>query len=418
MAELPPSVRGQNRDDFDNEKDEVEEGSKADREKNNNNLDDKKNAAEEGLKTDEEKNDDNDGNDDLWGTGDDGNDDEWAAATSLFHDSDTSVYENNKINPTMFTRYADKYEVHRKWILQTQQCRVDKEIRTVEAMSKGAKKGQVQNIMAVIKAEGMSVKKMLGDGNCLFRSLSDQIYNDSGANHKLVRKRVCNHLSINTESMREFCTEDDVNISEYIEKMKEDKVWGGYPEIAAAAKHYGRTITIFQDGFDNSRYSIGDSIRNEPPLMLLYTGGKHYDSVRGNANFFQPPSSSDEDEGNHNSSLRKYAYDRLPIAKRTRSGPKEIVLTDAQKEIVLTYPFHANENDLSAAASGLKELGGDLLGLDHDPFAALNSSIITTNERKTKQNRTHYITIRVIDMEMLLPGQWLCDNRIDFWMRW
>jgi hypothetical protein len=94
------------------------------------------------------------------------------------------------------------------------------------------------------------------------------------------------------------------------------------------------------------------------------------------------------------------------------------VLTDAQKEIVLTYPFHANENDLSAAASGLKELGGDLLGLDHDPFAALNSSIITTNERKTKQNRTHYISIRVIDLEMLLPGQWLCDNHIDFWMRW
>jgi len=54
-------------------------------------------------------------------------------------------------------------------------------------MSKGAK-GQVQNIMAVIKAEGMFVKKMQGDGNCLFRSLSDQIYNDSGTNHKLVRK--------------------------------------------------------------------------------------------------------------------------------------------------------------------------------------------------------------------------------------
>ena len=39
MAELPPSARGQNRDDFDNEKNEAEEGSKADREKNNNNDD-------------------------------------------------------------------------------------------------------------------------------------------------------------------------------------------------------------------------------------------------------------------------------------------------------------------------------------------------------------------------------------------
>jgi len=55
MAKLPPSARGQNRNDFD----------------------DKKNAAEEGLKADVEKNDNNDDNDDWGGTGDDGNDDEW-----------------------------------------------------------------------------------------------------------------------------------------------------------------------------------------------------------------------------------------------------------------------------------------------------------------------------------------------------
>ena len=148
---------------------------------------------------------------------------------------------------------------------------------------------------------------------------------------------------------------------------------GWHPEIAAAAKHYGRTITIFQDGFANSRYSIGDSIRNESAVMILYTGRNHYGSVIGNDNFFQElPSSSDEDEWNNNdinnsvaisSSLRKYASDRLPIAKRTRSGPKEVVLTDAQRAVVLTYPFHANENDLSTAASGLKELSGDWLGV-------------------------------------------------------
>ena len=209
--------------------------------------------------------------------------------------------------------------------------------------------------------------------------------------------------------------------------MRKDKVWGGNPEIAAAAKHYGRTITIFQDGFPNSRISIGDSIRNEPPLMVVYTGGNHYDSVIGHADFFQLPSSSDEDEWIDNdinnsvaisSSLRKYASDRLPIAKRTRSGPKEVVLTDAQNAVVLIYPFHANENDLSAAASGLKELGGDLLGLDHDHSAALNSSIITTNERKTKQNRTHHLIFKGIDVENLLPGKWLSDVHIDFWMRW
>ena len=410
MAELPPSARGQNRDDFD----------------------DKKNAAEEGLKTDVEKNDDNDDNDDWGGTGDDGNDDEWgnvgvskqwteeatiaeklATAPSLCLDSDTSEDEN----PSAIDAPANFKFSHAK------KCpRRTLPLLTTEADTTG----QVQNIMELIEAEGMSVKPMPGDGNCLFRSLSDQLYNDNGANHKIVRKKVCKHLSRNTESIREFF-KDSVNISKYIEKMREDKVWGGNPEIAAAAKYFGRTITIFQDRYPNSRISIGDSIRNEPPLMVVYTGGNHYDSVIGHADFFHLPSSSDEDEWIDNdinnsvaisSSLRKYASDRLPIAKRTRSGPKEVVLTDAQNETVLTYPFHANENDLSAAASGLKELGGDLLGLDHDHSAALNSSIITTNERKTKQNRTHHLIFRRIDMENLLPGQCLSDVHIDFWMRW
>jgi hypothetical protein len=212
---------------------------------------------------------------------------------------------------------------------------------------------------------------------------------------------VCDQLSSNTESLNGFIT-DDITISEYIKNMRKNRVWGGHPEIVAAAKHYGKTITIFQDGYPNSRHSIVvDSISNEPPLMLVYTGNRHYDSVIGSS-----------------SRLRKYAYDRLPIAKRTRSGQKEIVLTDAQKAKVLTYPFPANEKDLSVAASGLKELGGDLLGLDHDHSAALNSRISTTNERKTMQNRTHYIIIKGIDMEGLLPGGWLTDALVDFWMRW
>jgi hypothetical protein len=123
----------------------------------------------------------------------------------------------------------------------------------------------------------MSVEKMLGDGNCLFRSLSDQFFKDVGKKHKLVRSEVCKYLSEHIEWLRGFLA-DDIDINEYINKMRNDKVWGGDSEIAAAAIYYSRTITIFQDGFTNSRYSIGHNMR-EPPLKLLYTDGNHYASV-------------------------------------------------------------------------------------------------------------------------------------------
>ena len=116
MAKLPPSARGQNRDDFD----------------------DKKNAAEEGLKADVEKNDDNDDNDDWGGTGDDGNDDEWgnvgvstkqwteeatiaeklATAPSLCLDSDTSEDENMGIKEEY---QAFPYEFFRKRVYEVRQ---------------------------------------------------------------------------------------------------------------------------------------------------------------------------------------------------------------------------------------------------------------------------------------------------------
>ena len=72
----------------------------------------------------------------------------------------------------------------------------------------------------------MSVEKMLGDGNCLFRSLSDQFFKDVGKKHKLVRSEVCKYLSEHIEWLRGFLA-DDIDINEYTNKMQNDIVWGG-----------------------------------------------------------------------------------------------------------------------------------------------------------------------------------------------
>jgi hypothetical protein len=149
-----------------------------------------------------------------------------------------------------------------------------------------------QNIMSVIAGLGMFVNKMDGDGNCLFRSLSDQIYKDGGFNHMTVRHEVCNHLAKNINFFRDFFFDlntdnNDSEIYEYIGKMRQDKEWGGGTEISAAAKLYSRKIIVFQHDFErDSRITYGedmtyDANTSEPPpsLMIVYTGGCHYDSV-------------------------------------------------------------------------------------------------------------------------------------------
>ena len=74
--------------------------------------------------------------------------------------------------------------------------------------------------------QGNTIKEMTGDGSCLFRSLSDQLYHDSGSKHDVIRHDVCNHLSKNKEEFQYFLLmdeddEDVLDIDEYISKMRE-----------------------------------------------------------------------------------------------------------------------------------------------------------------------------------------------------
>jgi Ulp1 family protease len=117
---------------------------------------------------------------------------------------------------------------------------------------------------------------------------------------------------------------------------------------------------------------------------------------------------------------------RMSIASRTRSGgikkrddTDNKLRDDADNKLLLVYPFDVKEKLLSEAASGLKELGGDLLGLDKAEMTVLaehdEDNCATQVKKKT---RTHYVTIREEDKERLCPGQFLNDTLVDLWMRW
>ena len=115
---------------------------------------------------------------------------------------------------------------------------------------------------------------------------------------------------------------------------------------------------------------------------------------------------------------RKERAARMRIARRTRSGVNK-KKDEADNKLLLVYPFDFDEEELSKAASGLKELGGDLLGLDRTEVSAQGQvDGDQVAEEMKKSTRTHYVTIREDDKERLCPGQFLNDTLVDFWMRW
>jgi OTU-like cysteine protease len=52
------------------------------------------------------------------------------------------------------------------------------------------------------------------DGNCLFRSLSDQLFRDLGWNHEVVRQDVCDFIVGHQEEFKMFMVPDDTAASE------------------------------------------------------------------------------------------------------------------------------------------------------------------------------------------------------------
>ena len=57
-----------------------------------------------------------------------------------------------------------------------------------------------------LSGDGYLIKDMEGDGNCLFRSISDQLHDDKGAKHDLVRHDICNYLEQNRVSAGSLCS--------------------------------------------------------------------------------------------------------------------------------------------------------------------------------------------------------------------
>ncbi|KAL7551587.1 hypothetical protein ACHAWF_014773, partial [Thalassiosira exigua] len=118
---------------------------------------------------------------------------------------------------------------------------------------------------------------------------------------------------------------------------------------------------------------------------------------------------------------------RLSVAARTRSGRNRKQKSSNDNKLLLVYPFNVDEKVLTEAATGLKELGGDLLGVDlaHGDAQLLDAEMPDQSvggsgddDNNEKYVRTHYVTIRQDDKDRLSPGEFLNDTLVDFWMRW
>jgi hypothetical protein len=120
---------------------------------------------------------------------------------------------------------------------------------------------------------------MKRDGNCLFSSISDQVYGTDKHND-IIRQKCMDYIEKNKLFYSQFIEGGETQMMAYIQRKRKRGIWADNLEIQALSEIYNRPIEIYininkpirsfcNDGFDKKRY----------PIKISYHGNKHYNSI-------------------------------------------------------------------------------------------------------------------------------------------
>ena len=79
-----------------------------------------------------------------------------------------------------------------------------------------------------LKSYDQKIYPILGDGNCLFRALSQLLFEKEDY-HQQIRKVLIEILILNSEVFSKYCT--DSSLDEHVAHMKYETIWGTDIEI-------------------------------------------------------------------------------------------------------------------------------------------------------------------------------------------
>ncbi|MBA0650595.1 hypothetical protein Goklo_017994 [Gossypium klotzschianum] len=125
------------------------------------------------------------------------------------------------------------------------------------------------------RAKGLEVKRMLEDGNCLFRAVADQVYGDSEV-YDLIRQMCIDYMERERDHFSQFITE---GFTSYCKRKRRDKVYGNNVEIQALSEMYNRPIHIYSYSIEPINIFHGSYNTDTPPIRLSYHHGNHYNSL-------------------------------------------------------------------------------------------------------------------------------------------
>jgi flagellar biosynthesis GTPase FlhF len=122
---------------------------------------------------------------------------------------------------------------------------------------------------------GLFIHEVCGDGNCLFRSIADQLDQDENK-YETYRQSCVDFMRKNPDQFAPFLV--DTDFEEYCDEMASDGKWGGNLELVAVSWSQNVNITVYQ--LEAPKFEIVNFTTPRAIVHLSYHLGEHYNSVR------------------------------------------------------------------------------------------------------------------------------------------
>ncbi|XP_010543405.1 PREDICTED: uncharacterized protein LOC104816344 [Tarenaya hassleriana] len=133
-----------------------------------------------------------------------------------------------------------------------------------------------ERLLNRLETYGFSEVKVQGDGNCQFRALSDQLYNNP-ERHKQVRREIVNQLKSCRESYEGYVPMD---YTEYLKKLSRSGEWGDHVTLQAAADTYRVKILVMTSFKDTCYIEILPKSQDYRRVIFLsFWAEVHYNSI-------------------------------------------------------------------------------------------------------------------------------------------
>ncbi|CAA0834045.1 Cysteine proteinases superfamily protein [Striga hermonthica] len=118
--------------------------------------------------------------------------------------------------------------------------------------------------------------KVLGDGNCQFRALSDQFYR-TPEHHKFVRQQIVKQLRSYPEIYEGYVP---MAYDHYLSNMSKNGEWGDHVTLQAAADCYGMKVFVITSFKDTCYIEILPHVqKSERVIFLSFWAEVHYNSI-------------------------------------------------------------------------------------------------------------------------------------------